>query len=103
MSVVSGSSHKGKLPPVREFLRLDAASTVLSSTGLENDGSLLVRVYETAGKKDAVTLVMSQEIKAAELVDLDGKLVTRLEPKGTTASFEIPAWKIQAVRIKVNP
>jgi alpha-mannosidase len=56
MSVISGGSHPGTLPPAKELLRLDSASTVLSSTGLSTDGALLVRVYETSGNKDLVTL-----------------------------------------------
>jgi alpha-mannosidase len=102
MSIVSGSKHKGKLPPSKEFLRLDAASTVLSSTGLSDDGALLVRVYETAGKKDSVTITAPEAIKAAELTSLDGKASVPLQPKGNTVSFDIPAWKIQAVKIKLS-
>jgi hypothetical protein len=99
MCVISGSRHPGKLPPAQELLRLDAASTVLSSTGLTGDGALLVRVYETAGKKDSVTLTAPSAIRTAELVDLDGKTIRPLEPRGSAVSFEIAAWKIGAVKM----
>jgi alpha-mannosidase len=101
MCVISGSRHPGRLPPAGELLRLDAASTVLSSTGLTGDGALLVRVYETAGKKDVVTLTAPSAIKSAELVDLDDKVTGALEARGSAVSFEIAAWKIGAVKIKL--
>ncbi|MDR1024769.1 MAG: hypothetical protein LBL56_03510 [Treponema sp.] len=99
MCVISGGRHPGKLPPAQELLRLDAASTVLSSTGLSAEGALLVRVYETSGKKDSVTLTAPSTIRSAELVDLDGKVIRPLEPRGNAVCFEIAAWKIGAVKI----
>ncbi|MDR3147679.1 MAG: hypothetical protein LBU00_04795 [Treponema sp.] len=101
MSVISGSSHPGKLPPAKELLRLDASSTVLSSTGLCADGALLVRVYETAGQEDSVTLTAPSAIKTAELVDLDEKALGALTPKGNTVSFGLLPWKIGAVKIRL--
>jgi alpha-mannosidase len=101
MSVVSGGSHRGTLPPAKELLRLDSASTVLSSTGLGAGGELLVRVYETAGKKDSVTLTAPSVIKSAELVDLDGNPLGVLTPRGAALSFDILPWKI--VTVKITP
>jgi alpha-mannosidase len=101
MSVVSGDSHPGTLPPAKELLRLDSGSTVLSSTGLSSDGALLVRVYETAGKKDSVTLTAPSAIKSAGLVDLDGKTARVLTPKGNTVTFDILPWNIEAVSISL--
>jgi alpha-mannosidase len=104
MSIVPGSRHKGPLPPVKELLRLDASSTVLSSAGLSADGSLLVRLYETAGKKDAVTIAAPLEIAGACLEDLDGRSGSggNLSPKGNTVSFEIAPYKIQGLKLKLK-
>ncbi|MDR2376424.1 MAG: hypothetical protein LBD96_08305, partial [Treponema sp.] len=101
MSVISGSSHPGKLPPVQELLRLDASSTVLSSTGLAGDDALLIRVYETAGKKDSVTLTVPSAIKTAELVDLDGNPLGVLTPEGKAVHFDMLPWKIATVKIRL--
>jgi alpha-mannosidase len=100
MYVISGGSHKGGLPPEGELLRLDAASTALSSVGLTPDGALLVRVYETAGNRDTVSVTAPDVIKAAELVDLDGRILDSLKPEGRTVSFSILPWKIGAVKIR---
>jgi alpha-mannosidase len=102
MSVISGSSHPGKLPPARELLRLDASSTVVSSTCLAAGGALLVRVYETAGKKDSVTLTVPSAIRTAELVDLNGNPAGTLTPKGNTLRFDILPWKIAGVKMRLE-
>jgi alpha-mannosidase len=102
MYVVSGGSHPGKLPPAKELLRMDSASTVLSSTGLCADGALLVRVYETEGKEDMVTITAPSAIKAAGLADIEGNpLGAPLTPKGSAVSFGILPWKIGAVKIRL--
>ncbi|GHU02573.1 hypothetical protein FACS1894147_04720 [Spirochaetia bacterium] len=102
MSIIPGSRHKGSLPPVKELLRLDAASTVLSSAGLTADGSLLIRLYETAGKKDTVTITTPLDIAGACLEDLDGKTAGACSPKGNTVSFEIAPYKIQGLKLKLR-
>jgi alpha-mannosidase len=102
MSVISGSRHPGKLPLAQELLRLDAASTVLSSTSLSEEGDLLVRVYETAGQEDTVTLTGPGAIKTAALVALDGAVIRSLEPEGCSVSFRILPWKIGTVKIGLN-
>jgi alpha-mannosidase len=101
ISVISGGSHPGKLPPVRELLRLGASSTVLSSIGLSVDGALLVRVYETAGKRDSVTLTVPSAIRTAELVDLEGNPAAALAPTGNTVQFDILPWKIGTIKINL--
>jgi alpha-mannosidase len=101
MSVISGSRHPGKLPLAKELLRLDAASTVLSSTSLSAGGDLLVRVYETAGREDTVTLTGPSPIKAAALTDLEGAVIRSLEPEGRAVSFRILPGKIGTVKISL--
>ena len=102
VSLISGTGHKGSLPPTKELIRLDSASTVLSSCGITAEGALLVRLYETAGKTDSVRLTLPFDIESAEFVDLDGKVLSALEPpsvKANILSFEIPSGKIRGVQI----
>jgi hypothetical protein len=100
MNPISGSSHGGKLPPEKELLRLDSSTAVMSSVGYI-EGGLLLRLYEAAGKKDSVTVTAPFDIKTAELVDLDGKSLAGLSPKGNAVSFEIGAGKVAGLRIKL--
>jgi alpha-mannosidase len=98
-SLISGGKHPGKLPPAKELLRLEAGSTVYSSSGLDAGGALLLRLYETAGKKDAVTVRAPLEIAGAELVDLDGKPLASLSPQGSGVSFEMAPHRIAGLRL----
>ncbi|MDR2552252.1 MAG: hypothetical protein LBD31_03680 [Treponema sp.] len=100
MNVISGGKHTGRLPPVREFLRLEAGSTVYSSLGLDTNGALLVRLYETAGKQDQVTVTVPLKITGAELADLDGKPSASLNPQGNQVSFGLPPHRIAGLRLK---
>ena len=100
MNVISGGKHPGRLPPVKEFLRLEADSTVYSSLGLDADGALVVRLYETAGKQDRVTVTAPLESTGAELADLDGKPSASLSPQGNQVSFDLPPHRIAGLRLK---
>lgn len=99
MSVISGGSHAGTWAPEQELLRLDGKSAVLSSVGLTAEGKLLVRLCETSGREDTALLTLPVEIKAAELVDLDGRSLGAVEVQGKTARVTVPASRIVGVQI----
>ncbi|MDR0494377.1 MAG: hypothetical protein LBG95_01940 [Treponema sp.] len=112
VSIISGTRHKGKLPPARELLSLNAASTALSSSGLCPDGALLLRFCEMAGRKDAVTVSLPLEIADAQFVDLDGAASAPVSGapvsgapvsiQGNSMSFETPPHKICGVRLTLK-
>ena len=99
MNYVSTGSHGGKLPPESSLLKLDAKTTVFSSAGLMPDGSLYVRVYETCGKNDSVTLTLPFEPKNAKLVDLSGNETGSATVSGNKVTFPIAANCIAGVKI----
>jgi alpha-mannosidase len=106
-SIVSGSVHPGSLPPEKELLRMDSASTVLCSCAASS-GGLLVRLCETAGKTDTVTLKFPFEIASARFVDLDGKDIASenhrdfqaLSPYGNSLSLQMPPCRIRGLEVK---
>ena len=99
MSVISGGSHPGTLAPEKELLRLDGKSAVLSSVGLTAEGKLLVRLCETSGREDTALLTLPVDIRAAEMVDLDGRSLGAVEARGKTVRVTIPANRIVGVQI----
>jgi len=99
MNYLHTGSHKGTLAPAGALLDLCAETSVLSSVGLTCDGSLLVRVYETCGKADNVTVSLPFVAKAANLVDLDENVLGAAKISGTSVSFPIAANSIAAVKI----
>ena len=99
MNYLSASSHKGTLAPDGSLLGMSAQTTVLSSVGLCGSGSLLVRVYETCGKDDTVTLKLPFEAMSAQLVDLDENVLSEASVSGHDVSFPVEAYCIAAVKI----
>jgi len=99
MNYVSTSSHSGKLPPVNSLMQLDAKTSVFSSAGLAPDGSLYVRVYETCGKDDTVSLTLPFAPKSAVLVDLHGNENGKATISGNIVTFSVDANCIAGVKI----
>ncbi|MCL2059255.1 MAG: hypothetical protein FWH01_09415 [Oscillospiraceae bacterium] len=99
MNYLSTGCHKGELPPSGALLGLKAVSTVLSSVGLDDCGALLVRVYETCGRADSVTINAPFDVKKAELVDLCGNVIGDASINGREITFPIAANSIAGARI----
>ncbi len=96
----AGNAHKGTLPLKSSFLSSCAESSVVSAVAACDDGSFIVRLYETAGKSDKVTLHFGAAVKSAVSVNLlekpDGRTVS---VSGSDVSFEIEPRCIFAVKI----
>ncbi len=71
---LSDSAHPGELPMEQSFLRLEAASTVLSAVLPGPDG-IQVRFYENGGQDDPIALHLHQTPVSAVSVDLEGREV----------------------------
>ena len=100
VNVISGGKHNGKLPLQKEIVKFEADSTVMSSLGLADKKTILVRGYETAGKPDRVKLTMPNDIAAAQFVDLEGKTVNaNTKVNGSSVSFEIAPNRIFGILV----
>jgi len=99
MNYVSTGSHSGKLPPANSLMELCAKTSVFSSAGLTPDGNLYVRVYETCGKDDTVSLTLPFAPKSATLVDLSGNKTGSASVSGNIVTFPVAANCIAGVKI----
>ncbi|MCL2880661.1 MAG: hypothetical protein FWF29_10475, partial [Treponema sp.] len=104
VSVISGTNHSGALAPAGELISLNAASTILSSLGVTPDGAVLLRLYETAGKNDPVTVNMPFEIAQAYCTDLDGNCVTgkSVSINKNSLSFQMQPNTICGITVKAK-
>jgi alpha-mannosidase len=71
---VSGTAHAGTLPLVQGFLALGAGSVAVSAVKMPEDadkGRLVVRLFETDGKKTTASLALFCAPSAAWLADLN--------------------------------
>jgi len=91
MNYLSTGSHQGKLSPSGQLLSLEAKTTVYSSAGLTVDGNLYVRVYETCGKDDSVTLTLPFAPTSASLVDLNENVLDIGQVNGNNVTFPVKA------------
>ena len=100
----AGTKHSGSVPMNGSFMKLDCGGNVMVS-GVKNgeDGGLIVRVSDYAGKGGKVSLVLSDCVKApvsADIVDITERHV--LKPcavEGRTVSFELEPYSMATVRI----
>ena len=99
MNYLSTGSHTGTLPPTGPLMELCANTSVFSSTGIAADGSMYVRVYETCGLDDSVSLTLPFAPAKACLVDLDDNVVGEAMVSGNTVSFPVAAYCIAGVKI----
>jgi len=99
MNYLSTGSHKGELAPAGSLMELKAGTTVFSTAGLTTDGSLYVRVYETCGKDDNVTLILPFVPSSAKLVDLSENEIGTAQVNGNTVTFPVNAHCIAGVKI----
>ena len=96
----AGNCRKGTLPLEMGMLALEAKTSVISAITMADDGAVIVRLYETCGKDDAVTLHFGAEVKSAVSVNLleqDNGREVRVN--GGDVSFTIPANSLFEVKI----
>lgn len=97
----AGNCRKGTLPLELGMLALEAKTSVLSAITMADDGAVVVRLYETCGKDDEVTLHFGAAVKGAVSVDLleqDNGREVRVN--GGDVSFTIPARSIFEVKVQ---
>ena len=97
---LSLGSQKGKLAPTASLLELESNSTVFSSAGITPDGEMYIRVYETCGTADKVTINLPLAPTFARLVDLSGNVVGNVVANGTKISFDVDAGCIAGVNLR---
>ena len=102
----AGVKHEGgELPLTGSFLRLDGCDDRIMISGVKNgeDGGLIVRVADYAGRGGRVTLALSEFAKLPErafLTDVTERRETgTCELDGRTVSFEIAPYAMATVKI----
>lgn len=95
------NSHHGTLPMEDSLFRANAKHTVISAVLPGQDGSVLVRAYETAGEKESVSLEFGADVAGARLVNLLGKEVEgQAEVSGRRVAFAVEPCALAAVEVR---
>ena len=98
---LSNSSHPGMMPLERSFLRLEAASTVISAVlPTDEAGVVRIRFRETAGRDDRITLHFAETPAGAVQTDLTGREVpSDLHICGSTITLTARAQDLGELRV----
>ena len=98
---LSANAHPGTLPAEDSFLKLEAASTVLSAiVPTEKANVFHVRCYETCGRDDRLVLKLRNAPAQAACVDLNGQEIpSDLRVTGNEVSVSVKANSLIQLRL----
>lgn len=108
VKVVSTDVHEGSLPRQAELVRISPANITLSGLKkAENDDALIIRVYETAGRKTDCAIRINQNIlgKVASAMEVDlmeRPIASSVVLKDNSVNVIAPPYGITSVRIDLN-
>ncbi len=102
LTVISDKPHKGSFQKAGSFVSLEGGTAVLSSIKMSEDDNhkLIVRVYETEGKKSTTVLKFGCTPKRAYYVDINEKMIeTNLSAQicGNRVEFEVEPYNIASI------
>ena len=104
---LSGMVQKGMLPLVKSFICEEEGSFIVSAvkmpeSGLKNNG-IIIRVYETEGKRTNAVLRFAEKVKKVHFVDINEESVNsrlKIRIKGEKIEFEVDAYSVMGVYIE---
>ena len=104
-AVIRASAHKGPLPAEAGLISLESPSAFIAAVKkAEDDGSLVVRVVEGAGRDTTATLKLNPSFKVVEAEETN---LLELEPKPVkhddkSASFPVGHFEIKTIKLKLT-
>jgi len=94
--------HTGTLPMEYSLLKVDGENAVVSGILPDEDGSVLVRVYETAGQSAWAKITFNQAVEEATAVNLKGEsLPEKTKIEGNQVLLKLEPYSIAAVRVRL--
>ncbi len=95
--------HTGTLPMESSLLKVEGENVVVSAVLPGEDGSVLVRVYEAAGKDGQAVITFKQDVERAEAVNLAGEVLEgKVQIKGEQVILSVEAYSIAAVKVNLQ-
>lgn len=88
------------LPEEFSFLRVEAASGNISTMCLEK-GLPVIRLYEDSGEKADARIFFFEDLQAAEVIDLRGNVLRRLDAKNGFVNIALNPYEIITMRLKL--
>lgn len=96
------NSHGGVLPMEKSLLKVSCAHAAVSAVLPGKDGSILARVFETAGEKETVRLCFETEVASARQVNLMGEEVDApVRTQGQDVIFDVEPFSLAQVEVRL--
>ncbi len=102
LKVVNTDAHDGDLPLASSFIRVSGNAVVDSVKQAEEDEALIIRLYETEGRKAKAVLELAPflgKAKAAHELDLLERPVGKAKVRGRKVQIELAPRSISTIRI----
>ena len=100
---LQGEKHSGNLPEQHSFLELKAENVVLTATKkAEDDGAIIFRFYEWAGKEGDIVLRPDRGTATAEETDLMERPVKTLGVENGGVVVHTKPFEIKTVRLRLK-
>lgn len=96
------ASHAGSLPPRWGWLEISSPTAVLSALTPARDGSVVLRLYEAAGRPAAVTVKWQARVagaREANLMEHDGRA---LKVTKDTIQLDLHPFEIRTVKVRLT-
>jgi alpha-mannosidase len=96
--------HQGSLPAQHSFVQIGLENVVLTAIKkAEDDGSLILRFYEWAGKESDVKVQLPGTAQSAEETDLMERPIGSLSMHNGAVTVHTKPYEIKTIKVKVNP
>ncbi len=100
LRVVETDAHDGPLPRSASYLGVDAPNVLVEAVKrAEDDGDVIVRLYECEGRDAHATVRFGFPVKAASLVDLMEENPASLAVTGDAVKVNFTPFAIQTLRV----
>lgn len=95
--------HTGSLPMETSLLNVEAEGAIVSAVLPTEDGGVLVRMYEAAGKNGQAVITFANEVADAKVVNLAGNVMENtVTVNGKQVTVDVNAYAITAVKVKMK-
>lgn len=106
MNFVSDIAHEGDLPLAKSFMKLQSSGAAISAVKMpekKNRDALIIRLYETEGKKEPVTIKFSRNVAKAYAVDINERPIDEpmdIITSGDEVSLHIEAYNVTSLYVE---
>ncbi len=98
---MQAAKHPGTLKDEHSFLQVQPENVVLTAVKkAEDDGSLILRFYEWAGKESDVKIVLPPGAQSASETDLMERPIRDLALQGGTVTVHTKPYEIKTIRVR---